>query len=117
VAYLQPILLLNARNKRTTIKAKYSHLSARRGGELKLKTKLNGWAAHSEDPVYAGFKLELAGAERPGNNLQTVEHDPGLIAWLRPRIPHGCSFPVDASSRRLQSHCAKWGGHRLARFA
>lgn len=46
-------------------KAKYSYLSAPRGAILSSAGAggING-AARREDPVYAGFELELAGVER-----------------------------------------------------
>ena len=64
-------LILRARNERAVIKSKIQlPLSAERRRD-QGQNGINGGLARREDPVYAGFELELAGAERyPGDDAE-----------------------------------------------
>ena len=56
--------MLGARNERA-INQKQNTVPLQRRAEASSSSKRNKWGvARREDPVYAGFELELAGAER-----------------------------------------------------
>jgi hypothetical protein len=59
VAYFQPILPFD-REERASKNQKQNTVTFQRGAEASSSTKRNKWAG----PVYAGFELELAGAQR-----------------------------------------------------
>jgi hypothetical protein len=54
------------REERANKNQKQNTVTFQRGAEASSSLKRNKWgAARREDPLYAGFELELAGAERP----------------------------------------------------
>jgi len=51
--------------ERASSNQKQNTVASQRGAEASSRSKRNKWGvARREDPVYAGFELELAGAKR-----------------------------------------------------
>jgi hypothetical protein len=59
------LFLIFGSEERASNNHKQNTVTLRRGAEASSSLKRNKWGvARREDPVYAGFELELAGAER-----------------------------------------------------
>jgi hypothetical protein len=65
--------LIFEREERAGKNQKQNTVTFQRGAEASSSLKRNQWgAARGEDPVYAGFELELAGAERSWKQSETA---------------------------------------------
>jgi hypothetical protein len=69
--FSDPFCFLITRNERARIKSKIQ-LLFQRGAEASSSLKRNKWGQPVRGNVYAGFELELAGAERPLKQSETA---------------------------------------------